>query len=215
MKKDKVATMEKEIRAYYLKICLSILVAIALVIAYILVMLWFCAGVLSGQYISEKINTLYTVTGKCSEVSSSGRARHGQKFYYKLYVDGVEFRIYDDDISDYPESDTFVNVLTNSEVIIQYVTNISGDNNIQSLQLSDGTVIADFEYVKKQNNTDIILWCIVTVIFLLLTLPVLCYGCYWMIHSAKYNAKNKIPVIKRRLNRMAEREKIFSEQDEE
>lgn len=216
MKKDKVATMEKEIRKYYFKIGFSILASIVLVSACIFLALWFWYGILRSGYISEKTNTLYTATGKCTDVSyyQSAQIRHGTS-YYTFYINDIDFRLYGKKITSYPKSDTLENVLKNSEVTLQYVTGTSGVNNVQSLQLSDGTIISDFEYVKNQNTTNFVFACIMCPLFLLMVLPLICWGCHGWIDSAIYNAKNKIPVIKRRLNRMAEREKIFSEQDTE
>lgn len=216
MKKDKVATMEKEIRKYYFKIGFSILASIVLVSACIFLPLLCWYSVLRTGYISEKTNTLYTVTGKCTDVSYNdiGTIRRGNS-YYTFYINGVKYRIGSNDLSDYPDSDTLENVLSNSEVIVQYVTGVFGKNYVQSLQLSDGTVFADFEHVKKENTTNFIFACIMLPLFLLASLPLLCWGCHGWIDSAIHNAKNKIPVIKRRLNRMAEREKTFSEQDTE
>ncbi len=216
MKKDKVAELKKEIRTYYLKKCFSILASIVLVSACIFLTLWAWYGILSTGYISEKTNTLYTVTGKCTDVSyyQSAKIRHGTS-YYTFYINDIEFRLYGKKITNYPKSDTLENVLKNSEVTLQYVTSTSGVNNVQSLQLSDGTIISDFEYVKKQNTTNFVFACIMCPLFLLMTLPLLCWLCHGWIVSIHNRIHNRIPVIKRRLERMAEREKKFSEQDEE
>jgi hypothetical protein len=214
MKKDKVYELKKEIRTYYLKKCFRILASIVLVSVCIFFALWFWYGILKSGYISEKTNTLYIATGKCSNVSyhEASTIRRGVS-YYTFYIDDIEFRLYSKKITNYPESDTLENVLKNSEVTLQYVTSTSGVNNIQSLQLSDGTIISDFEYVKKENTINFIFACIMAPLFLLMTLPLLCWGCYGWIHSINHKIENRIPVIKRRLNRMAEREKMFSDQD--
>ena len=211
MKKDKVAELKKEIRTYYIKKCFSILASIVLVSACIFLALWFWYGILRSGYISEKTNTLYTVTGKCTDVSyyQSAQIRRGTS-YYTFYINDIEFRLYSKKITNYPESDTLENVLKNSEVTLQYVTGTSGINNVQSLQLSDGTIISDFEYVKKQNTINFVFACIMAPLFLLMTLP-FCYGAYVVIVGVNI----RIPSIKRKLERMEKREKIFSEQDEE
>ena len=216
MKKDKVAELKKEIRTYYLKKCFSILASIVLVSVWTFLPLLCWYSVLRTGYISEKTNTLYSVTGKCTDVSyfDMGIITRSDP-YYTFYIDDVKYRIGIKDISDYPDSDTLENVLSNSEVIVQYVTGVFGKNYVQSLQLSDGTVFADFEHVKKENTTNFIFACIMLPLFLLMVLPLLCWGCYGWISTINHKIENRIPVIKRRLNRMAEREKTFSEQDTE
>lgn len=210
MKKDKVAELKKEIRTYYLKKCFSILASIVLVSACLILPLLCWYSVLKTGYISEKTNTLYTVTGKCTDVSyfDMGIITRSDP-YYTFYIDDVKYRIGIKDISDYPDSDTLENVLSNSEVIVQYVTGVFGKNYVQSLQLSDGTIISDFEHVKKENTTDFIFACIMLPLFLLASLPLLCWGCHGWIVSIH----NRIPVIKRRIERMEKREKKFSEKD--
>lgn len=210
MKKDKVYELKKGIRTYYLKKCFSILASIALVSVWTFLPLLSWYGTIRSGYISEKTNTLYTVTGKCTDVSylDMGIITRSDP-YYTFYIDGVKYRIDIKDISDYPDSDTLENVLSNSEVIVQYVTGVFGRNYAQSLQLSDGTIISDFEHVKKENTINFIFGCIAYPLFLLVSLPLLCWCCYGWITGID----NRIPVIKRRLNRMAEREKMFSDQD--
>ena len=212
MKKDKVAELKKEIQTYYLKKCFGILASIVLVSACLILPLLCWYSVLKTGYISEKTNTLYTVTGKCTDVSyfDMGIITRSDP-YYTFYIDDVKYRIGIKDISDYPDSDTLENVLSNSEVIVQYVTGVFGKNYVQSLQLSDGTIISDFEHVKKENTTDFIFACIMLPLFLLASLPLLCWGCHGWIVSIH----NRIPVIKRRIERMEKREKMFSEQDTE
>ena len=212
MKKDKVAELKKEIQTYYLKKCFGILASIVLVSACLILPLLCWYSVLRTGYISEKTNTLYSVTGKCTDVSyfDMGIITRSDP-YYTFYIDDVKYRIGIKDISDYPDSDTLENVLSNSEVIVQYVTGVFGKNYVQSLQLSDGTIISDFEHVKKENTTDFIFACIMLPLFLLASLPLLCWGCHGWIVSIH----NRIPVIKRRIERMEKREKMFSEQDTE
>lgn len=210
MKKDKVYELKKEIRTYYLKKCFSILASIVLVSVWILLPLLCWYGTLRSGYISEKTNTLYSVTGKCTDVSyfDMGIITRSDP-YYTFYIDDVKYRIDIKDISDYPDSDTLENVLSNSEVIVQYVTGVFGKNYVQSLQLSDGTIISDFEHVKKENTTNFIFGCIMLPLFLLASLPLLYWWCYGWIVSTR----NRIPVIKRRIERMEKREKKFPKQD--
>lgn len=210
MKKDKVAELKKEIRTYYLKKCLGIFVSVALVLACILLVLWGWYGILSSGYISDETNTLFMAIGKCSDVSYQSSGTKYRLSYYTFKIDGLEFRLYSKKITNYPESDTLENVLKNSEVTLQYVTGTSGINNVQSLQLSDGTIISDFEYVKKQNTINFVFACIMAPLFLLMTLP-FCYGAYVVIVGVNI----RIPSIKRKLERMEKREKMFSEQDTE
>lgn len=198
--------LENQLRAHIFR--KTRIVIIGLLVFLLLQSFWWFTlyAILRGNYHNESINTLYTITGKCGDISIVDLTYSSMStIYYRFTINDEVFLLNSDNVTHYSEN-LITNCLASDSITIQYVSDVWGINRAQSLKLSDGTVYSDIEAVINKNNKNIIAGYIIFPTVSIITTFLIGIYFYYLICRDKSVSKTI-----RKLRRKRARQKLFSD----
>ncbi|MBE6579893.1 MAG: hypothetical protein E7651_08845 [Ruminococcaceae bacterium] len=112
--------------------------------------------ILRQSYHNDAVNTLYTVSGKCTDLESKRKTGRSGTAHYVLTIDGEQYRLNKRILSeeaskDYPLFEKAV--LGSDSVTLRYVIAVNGTPMVADVQLPDGKQFVQFEAVVKENRS--------------------------------------------------------------
>jgi len=161
--------------------------------------------ILRQSYHNDTVNTLYTASGKCTDLESKRKTGRSGTAHYILTIDGKQYRLNKRILSAEASEDYTLferAVLESDSVTLRYVIAVNGTPMVADVQLSDGKQFVQFEAVVKENRPGS------NVAFVVLL--VLYLGCQSVIAVTTYFRLKQLPGVKTAL-RKAKRKKERAE----
>ena len=161
--------------------------------------------ILRQSYHNDTVNTLYTVSGKCTDLESKRKTGRSGTAHYLLTIDGKQYRLNKRILSEEASEDyaRFEKaVLESDSVTLRYVIAVNGTPMVADVQLPDGKQFVQFEAVAKENRSGS------NVAFVVLL--ILYLGCQSVIVVTTYFRLKQLPSVKTAL-RKAKRKKERAE----
>lgn len=163
---------------------------------------------LTQNYHNDTVNTLYTISGKCTGLEYKASTHKRGNSYYIFTIDGEQYRLNRRNVSIQSSEDSALfeqTVLNADSVTLQYVIAMNGNAMVQGVELPGDKQFVDFEEVVKGNLSGINIAFVVLLILYL--------GCQSIIAVTTYFRLKELPGIKKAL-RKAKRKKERAESRE-
>ena len=181
-----------------------VLIAVVLSVFAFLLALYAVCGVLSCGYHNDTINTLYTASGKCTNITDIHH--RSSKTLFHLTIGGKEYTlaVAATPYTSREERDAFeAKVMAADSITIQYVISLDDDLIFQSLEIPGDRQYVDLEEVKKYNYTQSnLMFCMMLFCYIVVQILIIIFT---------HSKLKKLPSVKTALRR-AKRKKERAEQ---